>query len=163
MVKTVVTLPFSKAKIFKAFTDQNCIKKWDKNNYDHETLETGTQDDYSWAFKYYKMHFPWPMSDRDWVTKRKMWDPFLGNPKFGLIQAKSIVDKRKPETGKLVRANMINMGFILDEVSPTQTKFLLLNKVDVQAGAVQGTVDSKSPGAAKEFVENLCKGCQMVQ
>lgn len=163
LLKTFATINFPLSTIVKAINTFDIRTKWDKGFYNMETLDSRTEENVKIEVIYSCMKFPWPFSDRDWVQQKTYWAKYGGDENCALFHYKSVVNDKKPEKDKPVRAEMIIGGQYFYQVSDNLTKIVMINHADVKMGKkFMSTVNKKAPDSPRDFIVNLRKGCEMV-
>lgn len=134
------------------------MDKWDKAFKKHEIIqkypvENGMEKEIDYL--YIKM--PVSMTDREIVQEKKTWSEFNGNPKNMLIVQRSITNSKYPVKEKPIRAEFLNGGLYLKEVSPSKTLAYLINNIDFKATTGKDIIGKAAPSEANNFFPNLIK------
>ena len=134
------------------------MDKWEKTFKTHEVIqkfpiENGMEKENQYL--YIKM--PIFMTDRDLVQENITWNEYNGNPKNMLIVQRSITNSKYPVKEKPIRAEFLNGGLYLKEVSPSKTLAYLINNIDFKATTGKDIIGKAATSGANNFFPNLIK------
>ena len=151
-------MPYPISRIRPVLMDTPGMDNWDKTYKKHEVIqkypiENGMEREIDYL--YIKM--PAFISDREIVQEKRIWSEYNGNPKNFLFAAKSTTNPKYPVKEKPIRAEAIIGGMYLKEITPQETLMYLVSHTDLKMTTGISIVKGKTPGAAKDYVENLVK------
>ena len=120
-----------------------------------EDLGNGTkiQEIYS----YIKM--PFISSDRDMVTRKKIWENNQGEKDCCLIQIHSIEHPDYPEKEKPVRALFNGRGEYVKPIEEKSCKLHLATKFDMRMTAPVSMMEGKGSEGQENWVKVIIKNC----
>ena len=134
------------------------MDNWDKAFKKHEIIETYPKEngmDKVIVYLYLKM--PLFMTDRDIIQETKVWNEYNGNPNNYLSLMRSTTHSKYPVKEKPIRAEFLNGGLYLKEVSPSKTLAYLINNIDFKATTGKDIIGKAAPSEANNFFPNLIK------
>lgn len=124
-VKGVTVLPFPRAQVLSLMIDHTKRHLWVDRllGIDRIKIFDGKLD----AISYYKVDLPWPVSDRDFVVRTKIWY----DPAEDVIHSKTAsVEGVYPEQEDFVRAHSHQSTVTLKEAGPSSTAVEVIARVD---------------------------------
>lgn len=165
MLKSEYDVQFPIEVVKEAFFNHKIREKWDKGmKKDQKELSKKEENGCVIEEIYMLMHFPFPMTNRDCVFRRKTWKEYVGTPKRALSLMKSFDHPDYPEKDKPIRAIFYIAGYYFEEVNPHLTRVLSVTHADVKLGkTIKSFANKKASENSKKFIEGLIKGCQIVQ
>lgn len=158
LIKAIATLEFPKEIVYQAIYDTNIRQQWDKLFHKFEVVEN--DEEKKEAVLYYVIKAPFGVSNRDFLQKRRVVDDW---PKEGVsyMHFKSIVHEEKPKVKRVVRAETILSGYILEQIQddPPVTKLIIVSQNDIKGLIPKYLVNMASGKAPKKWINNLITGC----
>ena len=143
--------------VFKAIYDTDIRQQWDKLFHEFEVVEHDEKK--METVLYYSIKAPFGVSNRDFLQKRKVIHDF---PKEGItyMHFKSIEHDKKPPVKKVVRAETIISGYIMEQIkdNPPITKLTVISQNDIKGLIPKYLVNMASGKAPKQWVGNLITG-----
>ena len=160
MFYTDATIDYPASEVIRQLNTFELRKKWEKslqkgNLIKEEDLGNGTkiQDIYS----YLKM--PFIFTDRDMVTRKKIWDNYQGEKDCCLTQIHSIEHPDYPEKEKPVRALFNNRGEYVKPIDEKSCKLYLATKFDMKMNAPTSMMEGKGSEGQEKWVKEFIKNC----
>lgn len=103
------------------------------------------------------------MTPRDFVQQRKIWRDFP-NANSCLFHFRSIDYPSCPLIPKLIRGETIISGFYIqdDLTRPGHSILGIISHTDIKGNIPTWLVNTVTPKASINWIENLSKGCKMV-
>jgi hypothetical protein len=158
MIKAIATLKgIPKRIVFKALYDTDIRQQWDKLFHQFEVVEH--DEDKMHTVLYYLIKAPIGISNRDFLQLRKVVHDF---PEEGItyMHFKSIEHVDKPPVKKVVRAETIISGYVIEQIQddPPVTQLVIISQNDIKGLIPKYLVNMASGKAPKQWVGNLITG-----
>ena len=160
MFYTDATIDYPASEVIRQLNTFDLRKKWEKslqkgNLIKEEDLGNGTkiQDIYS----YLKM--PFIFTDRDMVTRKKIWNNYQGEKDCCLTQIHSIEHPDYPEKEKPVRALFNNRGEYVKPIDEKSCKLHLATKFDMKMSVPASMMEGKGSEGQEKWVKEFIKNC----
>jgi hypothetical protein len=152
---------YTKEEIYKAITDVNIRREWDKIFSEFKVIESNDKSEVLYMSIKSPSIF---VQDRDFLQRRKIWHNFPDENSV-IIHFKSIDHPLAPEYPKFVRANTVISGYFIKtiSISPPRTFLAIISQTDIRGSIPKFIVNSVSQKAPKDWIANLLKGCEMVK
>lgn len=146
--------------VFEVMTNQEIRRQWDKVLSNFEILEDNPAEGRS--VLYYIVKTPIGTSNRDFLQQRKIKRDFPTQGTY-TMHFKSVTHERMPEKPKIVRADTLISGYIiepsLDEKGRPSTKLTIISQNDIKGIVPKAIVNIAASRAPRQWVNNLVKGC----
>lgn len=156
--KNECTFPYDMMFVVNSITDLEMEKKWHKGAEKSVIISKKKEDDYEVEIKYALTKFPWPMSDRDWLTERKIFFNYCGDPTQCLIICQSTTHPKYPVKDNPVRAEIAIQGHHFKKLDNNSTKLTMVTQGDVKISGMKGMARKKMPEGQYKFFEEWLKG-----
>jgi hypothetical protein len=159
MIKAIATLSgIPKDIVFEAIYDTDIRQRWDKLFHWFEVVED--DEEKMETVLYYLIKAPIGISNRDFLQKRKCVHDW---PEEGqtTMHFKSIDHPNKPKVNRVIRAETIISGYILEQIQddPPITQLTVISQNDIKGMIPKYLVNMASGKAPKQWVNNLMTGC----
>lgn len=157
LIKAIATLEgIPKDIVYDAIFDTNIRQSWDKLFHKFEVVE----EDDAHTVLYYVIKAPLGISNRDFLQCRQVVEDW---PRKGItyMHFKSIEHPEKPEVKKIVRAETIMSGYVIEQIQddPPVTRLIVVSQNDVKGLIPKALVNMGASKAPKQWISNLIKGC----
>jgi len=160
MTKTVSMLDFDKETVFKAITDIDTRKSWDKVLKEYYMIE----GDCNKAVIYTLVKgVALVVSERETIQQRKTWKNFPDKDSI-CIHYRSVEHEKAPRKKSIVRAEVIIAGYYFKTISvnPPKTMFVTFDQFDFKGNVPKFVINKFATKVPKEWVGNLITACKKV-
>jgi hypothetical protein len=156
LIKAIATLNgIPKDIVYDAIYDTDIRQSWDKIFHQFEVLE----EDDEHTVLYYVIKAPLGISNRDFLQSRRVIEDW---PREGVtyMHFKSIDHPLKPLVKRVVRAETIMSGYIIEQIQddPPITQLIIVSQNDVKGLIPKALVNMGASKAPKQWISNLIKG-----
>jgi len=150
IVRSTGTLSVPVAHVFKMIVDANIRRQWDTVFRDFSVIQNISAEE---DFAHWWLHAPWPVSNRDFVVRRRFKNNVGGFDYVIIVNSES--HNSKPVTSSYVRAAMINAVTVLRQVNSSTTEMIGISQVNLNGNVPQWLVNQNAAGGAKDFYANI--------